>query len=135
MATTKTPISLTHDALAALPDSYFKTVDERNIDALLSLFAPNATVTVQTGNITYSGVSEIRNMFTAFVNNSKTLSHEVKNIVVDPVSRQIVTEQTYSGELMDGTQNDMYNCNIFNVDEDGKFTRIIIWMSGANPLK
>ena len=28
----------------------------------------------------------------------------------------------------------MHNCNFFDVNEDGKFSRVIIWMDGANPL-
>jgi hypothetical protein len=26
-------------------------------------------------------------------------------------------------------------CNFFDVDAEGKFTRVIIWMAGTNPLK
>ena len=29
----------------------------------------------------------------------------------------------------------MHNCNFFDVDASGKFTRVIIWMAGTNPLK
>jgi hypothetical protein len=28
----------------------------------------------------------------------------------------------------------MHNCNFFEVGDDGKFTRVIIWMDGTNPL-
>lgn len=134
MATTQTPTTSTYSDLAALSHAYFKAVDAKDIDALVSLFSPDATLIVQSDNLTYRGV-EIRSMFTAFVNNSKTLLHEIKSLVIDPVTRRIATEQRYVGELKDGTRNDMYNCNFFDVDPDGKFTRVIIWMSGTNPLK
>jgi hypothetical protein len=29
----------------------------------------------------------------------------------------------------------MHNCNFFDFDADGKFTRVIIWMAGTNPLQ
>jgi hypothetical protein len=136
MSTTPTPPAFTYIALAALPDSYFKAVDARDIDAVVHHFAPNATFTIQSDHgITYRGVPEIRSMFTAFLNNSKTLLHELESIVVDLGARKIATEQRYFGELLDGTRNDMYNCNFFDVDEHGKFTRVVIWMAGANPLK
>ena len=48
---------------------------------------------------------------------------------------KVATEQSYIGELNDGTKNDMHNCNFFDVDADGKFSRVIIWMAGTNPLK
>jgi hypothetical protein len=28
----------------------------------------------------------------------------------------------------------MHNCNFFSFDEEGKFSRVIIWMAGTNPL-
>lgn len=136
MPTTPTPPTLAYSALAALPDSYFKSADERNIDAILHHFTPNATLTIQSNQgLTHRGLPEIRNMFTAFFKNSKTMSHEIKSVVVDSASRRIATEQRYTGEMLDGTQNDMHNCNFFDIDEQGRFTRVVIWMEGVNPLK
>jgi ketosteroid isomerase-like protein len=125
----------TRDQLAALPASYFKAVDAKDVDAILSHFAENATLTVQTDHVTFSGASEIRRMFTDFVSNSKSIFHEIANIVVEEASGKVATEQNYVGELTDGTRNDMHNCNFFDVGPDGKFTRVIIWMAGTNPLK
>ena len=28
----------------------------------------------------------------------------------------------------------MHNCNFFGVGSNGRFTRVIIWMDGSNPL-
>ena len=28
----------------------------------------------------------------------------------------------------------MHNCNFFGVGSDGRFTRVIIWIDGTNPL-
>ena len=36
------------------------------------------------------------------------------------------------GNLVEGG---MHNCNFFDIDADGKFSRVIIWMAGTNPLK
>ena len=127
--------SLTHDRLAALPGSYFKAVDAMDIDAILSHFDDDATLTVQTDHVTFSGADEIRRMFVDFVGNSVSIFHEIKNIVVEPEAGKVATEQSYIGELRGGARNDMHNCNFFDVGPDGKFTRVIIWMAGANPLK
>jgi uncharacterized protein (TIGR02246 family) len=126
---------LTREQLAALPDSYFKAVDAQDVDAILSHFADDATLTVQTDHAVFSGSDEIRRMFTDFCDNSVSIFHEIKNIVVEPAAGKIATEQSYIGELNDGTKNDMHNCNFFDVDADGKFSRVIIWMAGTNPLK
>jgi uncharacterized protein (TIGR02246 family) len=133
MATQAT--QLTRDQLAALPDSYFRAVDAKDVDAILEHFADDATLTVQTDHAVFSGAAEIRRMFTDFCAGSTSIFHEIKNIVVEPEAGKVATEQSYIGELVDGTKNDMHNCNFFDVGADGKFTRVIIWMAGTNPLK
>jgi uncharacterized protein (TIGR02246 family) len=125
---------LTRDQLAALPDSYFKAVDAQDVDAILAHFAEDSTLTVQTAGAVFNGADEIRRMFADFCDNSVSIFHEIKNIVVEPDAGKIATEQSYIGELKDGTKNDMHNCNFFDVDAEGKFTRVIIWMAGTNPL-
>ncbi len=126
---------LSREQLAALPDSYFKAVDAQDVDAILSHFADDCVMTVQTANAVFTGADEIRRMFTDFCNNSVSIFHEIKNIVVEPDAGKVATEQSYIGELNDGTKNDMHNCNFFDVDDEGKFSRVIIWMAGTNPLK
>ncbi len=74
-------------------------------------------------------------MFTDFCGNSTSIFHEIENIVVEPATGKVATEQSYIGELVDGTKNDMHNCNFFDVDAEGKFSRVVIWMAGTNPLK
>jgi uncharacterized protein (TIGR02246 family) len=126
---------LTRDQLAALSDSYFKAVDAKDVDAILSHFADDCVMTVQTAGAVFTGADEIRRMFADFCENSVSIFHEIKNVVVEPDAGKVATEQSYIGELTDGTRNDMHNCNFFDVDADGKFSRVIIWMAGTNPLK
>jgi ketosteroid isomerase-like protein len=127
--------TLTREQLAELPASYFRAVDAKDVDAILSHFAGDATLTVQTDHAVFAGADEIRRMFTDFCDGSVSIFHEIKNIVVEPEARKVATEQSYVGELRDGTRNDMHNCNFFDVGPDGRFTRVIIWMAGTNPLK
>ena len=126
---------LSREQLAALPDSYFKAVDAKDVDAILSHFADDCVMTVQTAGAVFTGADEIRRRFTDFCENSVSIFHEIKNIVVEADAGKVATEQSYIGELNDGTKNDMHNCNFFDVDEDGKFSRVIIWMAGTNPLR
>ena len=128
-------ITWTREALAAAPQTYFDAVDAMDIDGVLAHFADDATLTVQTDNVTFTGASEIRRMFTDFFGASVSIGHEIRNIVVEPGAAKVATEQGYFGELKDGSKNDMHNCNFFDFDADGKFTRVIIWMAGTNPLQ
>ena len=132
MATT--PAALSRETLAAAPQSYFDAVDAMDVDAVLGHFADDATLTVQTDHVTFDGAAEIRRMFTDFFANSKTIRHEIRNIVIEESAGKVATEQGYIGELQDGSQNDMHNCNFFDFDAEGKFKRVIIWMAGTNPL-
>src|SRR5437764_6469840 len=117
MATQIAP--LTREQLAALPERYFKAVDAKDVDAILAHFAADATLTVQTDHAVFEGADEIRRMFTDFCANSVTIFHEIKNIVVDPGAGKVATEQSYIGELVEGTKNDMHNCNFFDINADG----------------
>jgi uncharacterized protein (TIGR02246 family) len=133
MATQTTTLS--REQLAALPSSYFQAVDRKDLDGVLSHFADDATLTVQTDHATFNGAGEIRRMFSDFFESSVSIFHEIKNIVVEPSAGKVATEQSYIGELKDGAKNDMHNCNFFDVNADGQFSRVIIWMAGTNPLK
>ena len=43
------------DRLAAIPASYFSAVDSLDVDAVLEHFAEDATLTVQSARVTFSG--------------------------------------------------------------------------------
>src|SRR5579862_4846444 len=96
----------TRDELAALAASYFRAVDAKDVDGVLSHFAHDATLTVQTDHVTFTGADEIRRMFTDFLGNSRSVFHEIKNIVVEEAAAKVATEQSYIGELADGSRND-----------------------------
>jgi uncharacterized protein (TIGR02246 family) len=127
--------TIDREKLAALPASYFDAVDRQDVEDVVRHFAPDATLTVQTDNVTFAGQDEIRRMFTDFFAGSSSIFHEIKNIVVEEDRGKVATEQSYIGTLADGTKNVMHNCNFFEVNDDGTFDRVIIWMAGTNPLK
>lgn len=128
------PAAVSYETLAKAPDTYFKAVDAMDVDAVLACFAEDATLTVQTDHVTFTGAAEIRRMFTDFFAASNSITHDIRNMVVEPDKGKVATEQGYQGVLKDGSVNDMHNCNFFDFDADGKFTRVIIWMAGTNPL-
>ena len=128
-------VTWTRESLAAAPQTYFDAVDAMDVDGVLAHFADDATLTVQTDHATFEGAGEIRRMFTDFFGASVWIRHELRNVVVEEAAGKVATEQGYMGELKDGSKNDMHNCNFFDVGPDGKFTRVIIWMAGTNPLK
>ncbi len=123
-----------YDALHKAPHSYFDAVDAMDVEAIVAHFADDATLTIQTANVTHTGKDEIRRMFTDFTGASVSIRHEMRNIVVEVDKGKVATEQGYIGDLKDGTKNDMHNCNFFDFNEAGEFQRVIIWMAGTSPL-
>ena len=120
------------EQLAAIPASYFRAVDAYDLPSVLAHFAEDATLTVQSARVTFTGHDEIGRMFTDFFGDWDSMVHEITNIVVDPAASKVSTEQ-----LVDLNRNGttkMHNCNFFDVNAEGKFSRVIIWMDGTNPL-
>ena len=120
------------EQLAAIPASYFRAVDQYDLPAVLEHFAEDATLTVQSARVTFTGHDEIGRMFTDFFADWDSMVHEITNIVVDPAASKVSTEQ-----LVDLNRNGttkMHNCIFFDVGPDGRFRRVIIWMDGTNPL-
>jgi ketosteroid isomerase-like protein len=120
------------EQLAAIPASYFRAVDSYDLPGVLTHFAEDATLTVQTAGVTFSGHDEIGRMFTDFFSDWDSMVHEITNIVVDPIGAKVSTEQHV--DLNRNGTTKMHNCNFFDVDAEGKFSRVIIWMDGTNPL-
>jgi ketosteroid isomerase-like protein len=128
--TTEAP-GVSRDALAALPVSYFQAIDAKDVDRIVAHFAEDATFTVQSGLVTFTGVAEIGRMFAESFVVEETVKHTILNIVVDEAAGKVATEQNFVGELTDGTKMDMHNCNIFQVGPDGKIVRLINWRGGS----
>lgn len=126
------PTAIERDQLAALPASYFSAVDSYDLAAVLEHFAADATLTVQTAGVTFTGRDEIGTMFTGFFGDWDSMTHEITNLVVDPAASKVSTEQHV--DLNRNGMTKMHNCNFFDVNAEGKFSRVIIWMDGTNPL-
>jgi len=120
------------ETLRNAPASYFAAVDALDVPRVLTHFAEDATLTVQTAGVTFTGHAEIERMFNDFFADWDSMVHEIVNLVVDEPSGKVATEQLV--DLVSGETTKMHNCNFFTLGADGRFTRVIIWMDGANPL-
>jgi hypothetical protein len=64
-------------------------------------------------------------MLSDFNGGSRSIFHEIKNIVVEP-GREGRDRAELHRRARRRDENDMHNCNFFDVGPDGKFTRVII---------
>jgi len=115
VATTATDTG--REQLAAIPASYFRAVDQQDVSAVLTHFADDATLTVQSARVTFSGHDEIGRMFTDFFADWDSMVHQITNIVVDPTTSKVSTEQLVDLNRNGTTQ--MHNCNFFDVKRRG----------------
>ncbi len=118
-----------------LAADYFRAMDEKDLDGLVSLFADDATVLVLTDGATSEGRAQIRRTFSDFFDTSESIDHRISTIVVDEASWRFATVQNYVGDHTDGTHNDMHNCNFFDVTPDGQIARVLIWTGGRSALR
>src|SRR5262249_53406405 len=112
--------------------SYFQAVDSLDPDAVLAHFADDATLTVQTARVTFTGAAEIRRMFVDFFADWDSMVHNITNLVVDETNGKVSTEQVVDLNGENATKT--HTCNFFDVNEENKFPRVIIWMDGPTPL-
>lgn len=112
---------------------YFGNVDAKRLDATLACFHPDATLGVQTANVTHEGEAAIRRMFADFFGSTRTIHHGDYSHVVDVEGQCIASQFVARNSYGDGRKVEMRNCNFF-VLKDGRFAHVTIYMSGANPL-
>jgi ketosteroid isomerase-like protein len=126
---------VTREQLAAAPAAYFEAVDRKDMAATLAFFRDDATFTVQTAGLTFTGKDEIEGMFTTFFADYEVIRHGVTNLVVDEAAAKAATEQTCPHVRADGTPETVVTCNVFEFAPDGHFRRVIVWIDGVSPLK
>lgn len=121
--------------MSAAPAAYFEAVDRKDMEASLAFFAPTATFTIQSAHITFEGHDGIRQMFENFFGDYSHIEHNITNLVVDESAGKASTEQSCPHVKTDGTLDHVITCNFFDFDEEGLFTRVIVWIDGVSPLR
>jgi ketosteroid isomerase-like protein len=128
-------VSVSRDVLATVPAAYFEAVDAKDLDATIAFFADDATFTVQTALLTWSGAAEIATMFRGFFGGYAKIRHEITNLVVDEKTSRSATEQYCPHVRNDGVAETLTTCNSFSFSDDGRFQRVIVWIDGGSPLR
>lgn len=126
--------SVGRDRLVSAPYRYFEAVDRKDLDASVAFFAPDATFTIQTAGVKFSGQEEIAGMFRGFFAGYSTICHCITSIVVDARAAKTATEQHCPHVKNDGSLDTLTTCNFFSFAPDGRFRRVVIWLDGHNPL-
>ena len=123
----------TEEMIALVERSYFYNVDNKHLEPTISCFTEDAELIVQTASVSHNGQDEIRRMLRDFMRDNAVIYHGEFSHVVD-VDNQLIASQFLARiERSDGSEVSMRNCNFFLL-QDGHFSKVMIYMSGENPL-
>jgi len=127
---------LTRDELIKMATmDYFANVDQKNMDGVLANFHDNAVFTVPTDPIVHEGRDQgIRAMFQTLFDSYVDIWHGDFECTADEDTQSIAARFNVYLKTEDGTEIKLTNCNFWYVEE-GKFSRVFVFMSGPNVLK
>ena len=115
--------------------SYFANVDRKDLNSVLANFHENATLTVPTDPIVHEGRDQgIREMFETLFASYAEIWHGDFECTPDAETQSIAARFNVYLKSDDGQVTKLSNCNFWYL-EDGKFSRVFVYMSGPNVLK
>jgi ketosteroid isomerase-like protein len=129
------PVSGAREVLAERATSYLAALDRLSLDDVLSFFAEDAVLSVCTGELTVRGTDEIRAMWQSFFRSHLAMEHRVTRIIVDEVARTVVTEQEFTGTLVDGSAEERTSIYVFEFGADDRFTDVSVWIDSELPAR
>ena len=113
--------------------TYFKGVDDEDIDLLLSTLTPDCSFTVETHGVKLSGHDAIREMFARLWENHQWVRHDEFSWVEDSSGDAIAVRFRVTNKLHNDDLVYKSNCNFFTV-RDGLFSEVRVYMTGENTL-
>ena len=128
-------VSAAREVLAERATSYLAALDRLDLDDVLSFFADDAVLSVRTAELTVRGTDEIREMWQSFFCSHLAMEHRVTRVVVDEAARTVVTEQEFTGKLVDGDTEERTSIYVFEFDAHGRFTDVSVWIDNEIPAR
>jgi ketosteroid isomerase-like protein len=121
------------ELIAFATQSYFASVDAKDMAATLACFHDEALFTVQTSFTTHAGKAEIERMFTDFFGAYEKIVHRDFTCTVDETNGRIAACFVAELTAADGSVTTLHNTNFWRL-RDGKFQEVYVYMSGTNVL-
>jgi ketosteroid isomerase-like protein len=107
-------------------ERYFAAMDRGDVETVIACFADDAELITE-NRMRVEGKPAIRDFFVMLAEYAGKMRHDVSNVVVDAESGKVACELHYVN-ARDERPLDMLNCNFFDVDESGRFTRVKFWV-------
>ena len=113
--------------------TYFRGVDEQDLDLIFETLAPNCAFSVETHGIKLNGHADIRGMFDRLWSHHAAVRHDQFHFVDAGNGADIAVRFRVTNTLPDGSLVHKSNCNFFTA-KDGMFTEVRVYMAGENTL-
>ena len=113
--------------------TYFRGVDEQDLDLIFETLAPNCAFSVETHGIKLNGHEDIRGMFDRLWSHHAAVRHDQFHFVDAGNGADIAVRFRVTNTLPDGSLVHKSNCNFF-MAKDGMFTEVRVYMAGENTL-
>ena len=113
--------------------TYFRGVDEQDLDLIFETLAPNCAFSVETHGIKLNGHEDIRGMFDRLWSHHAAVRHDQFHFVDAGNGADIAVRFRVTNTLPDGNPVHKSNCNFFTA-KDGMFTEVRVYMAGENTL-
>ncbi len=127
------PTMSREELIAFATQSYFASVDRKDMEATLACFHDEALFCVQTAHTRHSGKAEIQRMFEDFFGAYDTIVHRDFTCTVDEAHGRIAASFIAELTAADGSVTRLTNTNFWRL-RDGKFQEVYVYMSGDNVL-
>jgi hypothetical protein len=123
------------DELIDLARGYLDALDRLDLDDTLAYFADEAVLTIQSARQEFAGKEAIGQLWRQVLGAHSAMRHRVTNVVVDERAGKIATELSFRGDLAAGGVEERHSIYVFEVDEHGGLSRVIVWIDGATPAQ
>ncbi len=120
--------------IIALVEQYFGAVDGEDFAVLSATLARDCVFSVETHGVALHGIDEIKPMFDRLWSDHAAVRHQDFVHVPDPDGNRVASRFQVVNTHHDGTRVHKSNCNFFEID-DGKFSRVAVYMAGPNTLE
>ncbi|MCF6754280.1 nuclear transport factor 2 family protein [Pseudomonas stutzeri] len=126
---------LTRDELIELAtQKYFANVDRKAMAPVLDCCNEDVQFTIQTDNLTHSGQAGVRKMFENLFSGYEEIWHGDFEVAADEQSQTVCARFNVYLKDHQGNETRLKNCNFWYV-ENGRFSRVFVFMSGENVLR
>jgi hypothetical protein len=125
---------MTTTNMAAMVETYFRGVDQRDRDMILSVMTPDCRFHVETHGDGVVGHQAIGAMFDHIWKSPGSVVHDTFVHTIDPVAGRIASQFRVIYNRADGSVLVKSNANVFTL-RGTLFSDVAVYMTGENRLK